>query len=183
MYVGEAHKKMEIDIDEIFKTDIEISNLLVEILRVANAGWAIIWQFHNGGMTMNGFPFLRISATHEQTRVTQEHIAHLYQSLPTSLLIDGTGNCDINKLQSETLCVGAANNSAIKGIMTAHGMSAVHLCALRNSKGSLVGFLSVCYVDKENLTPEDCSILEDYAERAQILLDIMDRVTSLTERM
>jgi hypothetical protein len=181
MYVGAANKP-EVDIDRIFATDIEISNLLVEILRKTGAGWALVWQFHNGGTNLNGMPFLRLSATHEQAKVICENIAHLYQNIPTSLLIDGSGACDINKMRSQTLCMDGTNNSAIRGIMTAHKMSLVHLCSLKDSHGSLVGYLTVCYMDKDSITNEDCSMLEEFAERAQILLDISVRISAVKKR-
>jgi len=154
----------------------EISELLVSILRETNSDWALIWQLHNGGTNLNGFPFLKLSATHEQTRIHFEHIAQLYQNLPTSLFIDGTKECNISKISSETVCVNDNSIAAVKGIMSAHGMKSMHICSLRSAKGLLVGFLTVSFSDQESISEDVCDILDEYAERAQILLEFQTRL-------
>lgn len=177
-FLGQRDSK--ISVDEIFKADLEINNLLLNVLREAKADRALVWQFHNGGMSLNGIPFLRISATHEQA-TRSAGIAQLYQNLPTSLFTGGA-DCDLGVTKMRTICVAETQNAAFKGMMLAHKIADVCIVALRDSKGTLVGFLTVVYSTEQDFEQERLNTIEKLAERAQILLDIQWRVNQSAER-
>src|SRR5574340_656515 len=81
-------KPPDVKVEKLFKTDQEVNQVLAEIITKTGAGWATVWQFHNGSMTMIGVPFLKVSATHTQASRGNRPHAEQFQGLSTSLLGD-----------------------------------------------------------------------------------------------
>ncbi len=171
----DPHKSME----EIIDIDVDLNALLIEARHDLDAGFATIWQFHNGATSMSGIPFLKISATHQQVRSGYAAWARVYQNLPVSLFIACKSFSTMIKEKGPIVVHkdSPAGDEIITGMLDAHGLSTMYLCSIRDSSGRLVALLSFSYVRKQEMTPAQACIMVDYTTRISVLLEIQSRVT------
>lgn len=166
-------KKPQLNVEELFKTDQEVSKILVEIVNKLDVGWATVWQFHNGSMTLIGVPFLKVSATHSEVKKGYQQHATLFQGMSTSLL------GDLSILLSENIVrLGqtSANYPAIAASMKSLGVRSMYAKPLFNACNTLIGALTVSFKEDVVLGDADIDQLESYAARVVILLDRISKI-------
>lgn len=154
-------------------TDASIIQVLSEAFFKYSTDWALIWQFHNSVFSLSGFPFLKISATHEFTR--RASIASMYQNLPLSLFPDSSALLLRNKIFS--IGDDTPDFISIKSAMIAVGQKETWFCPITDENGVPEGVLTLGYVECKTIeAPEE---LREYAARVAILIrDLTKKVQS-----
>lgn len=159
-----------IKVENLFRTDQEINQVLAEIVNKMHVGWATVWQFHNGSITMMGIPFLRVSATHSQTMRGYARHAELFQGMSTSLL------GDLSPLLTELIVrvtPESPSHAAIGSSMKAMGIRTMYGVPLFNACNVLIGVLTISFREDIIISEDDEHLLYDYKARIVILLDRM----------
>jgi hypothetical protein len=167
-------KDREEPVQTLLRADLEVTALLQEALVALSAHWATIWQFHNGTVSLAGVPFLKLSATHEVTDSKHGAVAYLFQNLSTSLFSDNT-----MRMYRENVVVMDADdvgvNSAIRNAMKTYNFGRSYMAGINDSRGRLVGAITISYDDHRELTEEQYKQIQTYSERAALLLEISAR--------
>lgn len=160
----------------VLNIDMEMNELLLEALHQCGADYCTVWQLHNGGMSVGGLFFLRISATHQQVKRGNVGWAHYYQGIPTSLFIAQKSMSALIS-QNETSFVdrdAPDGAETLVGIMLAHGLDLMVLSPIRDSDARLTGLFGLSYRKPNKLLRED--LLPEYASRACVLLELQARL-------
>lgn len=167
------------NIEEIMDIDVDLNALLIDARHELDAGYATIWQFHNGATSLSGIPFLRISATHQQVRAGYSSWARLYQNIPVSLFIACKSFSAIMKDRSCAVVHKdqPAGDEPIIGILEAHDLNTMTLCPVRDSTGRLVALLTFAYQRQHEMSSGQLCVVLDYVSRISVLLEVQSRVT------
>lgn len=162
-------KNLAVKVERLFKTDLEVNKVLTEVINKLNAGWATVWQFHNGSITMMGVPFLKVSATHTEVARGCSRHAELFQGMSTSLLGDLSPLLvkETIRLMSDATTPYAAITTSMKAM----GIKTLYAKPLFSVAGDLVGALTVSFREDIVLREEQLICLEECKEKVVILLD------------
>src|SRR4030042_2561562 len=164
----------KLNVEELFRTDSEVSKVLAEIVNKLDVGWATIWQFHNGATTMIGIPFLKVSATHSEVKRGYVRHAAQFQGLSTSLL------GDLSAMLTEPFIRLSAQDTtaygAIASSMKTSGIRSLYIKPLFSARNDLIGALSLSFKEDIVLGDTDLDEIRDYCARIVILLDRMSKI-------
>lgn len=166
-------KKPHLNVEELFRTDQEVSKILLEIVNKLDVGWATVWQFHNGSVTLIGVPFLKVSATHSEIKKGYQPHASLFQGMSTSLL------GDLSILLTENIIrLGQTSDAypAIAASMKSFGVRSIYAKPLFNACNTLIGVLTVSFKEDIVLGDADIDQLDAYCSRIVILLDRISKI-------
>ena len=158
--------------DKLFNVNKSIDSILQDLLLETNASRACLVQYHNGGIGMSKQAFLKMSITNEKTQLGVKPIMSECKDQFRSVLgyfvndINATGHCcifDIDEIKS--VDIGTYE------LMLARGIEAKCGFGIHNTKGMLIGYISVEFEDKSLAEKEVVrnSFKEHYREIERLL--------------
>lgn len=152
----------------VTKVDTKISEVMHEVLNEFDCQWVTLWQYHNGEYSLSGFPFLKISVTHQKFVTGKKGWADGYQRLPTSLIFSpALFDHTVRKLTVENAgSFGYANLAQTQGIKTAYAVP------IYNTADLHVAILTISFDHEVELDDKWTHCLERHAVRIGTLLEI-----------
>ena len=133
----------------------EIDKTLQQILIFTNADRVDLVQYHNGGKGVNKQSFLKMSMTNEQVKVGVKPFMSEFKDQFRSVIayiirtLNETGYCYINDAEEmKTVDAGTYEFLLNRGIESKYCM------AIRSNDGTVIGFVCVEYIEKENARPD-----------------------------
>ena len=133
----------------------EIDKTLQQILIFTNADRVDLVQYHNGGKGVNRQSFLKMSMTNEQVKVGVKPFMSEFKDQFRSVIayiirtLNETGYCYINDVEEmKTVDAGTYEFLLNRGIESKYCM------AIRSNDGTVIGFVCVEYIEKENARPD-----------------------------
>ena len=133
----------------------EIDKTLQQILIFTNADRVDLVQYHNGGKGVNRQSFLKMSMTNEQVKVGVKPFMSEFKDQFRSVIayiirtLNETGYCYINDAEEmKTVDAGTYEFLLNRGIESKYCM------AIRSNDGTVIGFVCIEYIEKENARPD-----------------------------
>ena len=133
----------------------EIDKTLQQILIFTNADRVDLVQYHNGGKGVNRQSFLKMSMTNEQVKVGVKPFMSEFKDQFRSVIayiirtLNETGYCYINDAEEmKTVDAGTYEFLLNRGIESKYCM------AIRSNDRTVIGFVCVEYIEKENARPD-----------------------------
>lgn len=133
----------------------EIDKTLQQILIFTNADRVDLVQYHNGGKGVNRQSFLKMSMTNEQVKVGVKPFMSEFKDQFRSVIayiirtLNETGYCYINDAEEmKTVDAGTYEFLLNRGVESKYCM------AIRSNDGTVIGFVCVEYIEKENARPD-----------------------------
>lgn len=130
----------------------EINNNLQQILLNTSASRASLVQYHNGGRGVNKQSFLKMSMTNEQVQLGVKPLITDFKDQFRNLLayfvqqLEETGVCYIEDRDTlKHVDISTYEFLKDRGIQAKFGI------ALKDESGMVIGFLSVEYINKQNV--------------------------------
>jgi hypothetical protein len=151
---------------EIEKT---IVSVLAQIADEFGAQWSVLWQFHNGAVSVAKVPFVFMSVTHEYSAAGMLPRGPMYKGIPISVFASAVaaivekGHLVVTLKSPFQAIVSSYKRDGVKsGVFT----------RIRSSKGALMGVLSISYSKNRRYpTEKEIADLQVYAARLASLLE------------
>ena len=148
------------DLKEKRPMTIEKNNLIQQLLYKAMFEFwgdrAYIFEYHNGGHSISGIDFLKVSNTFEVCNTTIQHQQILLQNLPVWVF----AFWNMNVLNKKTICRDVDDVSKedlwAYQVLKQNGVQSVSIVWLYDAKGLPIGFLGIDYITgkKKKMTNE-----------------------------
>lgn len=133
----------------------QINSCLKRTQQKTNASRVSLVRFHNGGRDMNGLSFLKMSMTNECPGSGFASIMPDFQNLFRSFFsywcesLIKDGKCYIDDIE---LLKG--KDTTMYEYFLSRNVQAIYGIAIKNSDGSIIGFISIEFVDKSRVDME-----------------------------
>ena len=133
----------------------EIDKTLQQILIFTNADRVDLVQYHNGGKGVNRQSFLKMSMTNEQVKIGVKPFMSEFKDQFRSVIayiirtLNETGYCYISDAE-EMKTVDAGTYEFLLN----RGIEAKYCMAIHSNDGTVIGFVCVEYIEKENARPD-----------------------------
>lgn len=168
-------QKIENQGGEVSQLDdmITVENCVVELLAQAahlfGAQWVILWQLHNGTVSVDNIPFIRMSITHEFADVGFAPRLPNYQNIPISVFVK-----ELTTLRKEEVLFVSTKSDEYPAVANSYirdGLSNGAFVSVNNARGNLIGVLSVGWNKQgETFSESQIASLKTFSSRASILL-------------
>ena len=140
-----------------------IGALLDSLLHDLNADRAYIMQYHNGGCSISGIPFVRMSCNHERVQVGVEPQIASTQRWPVASLT--SINCAVAEKRKMHVPdieeVNQAGDASTYMTLKTRGVRSMYATALLNEKLIPIGFVGIEYLrDQRTLGADDLKCFE-----------------------
>ena len=169
-YNSEAKKMIEStdSVSDIIELEKDLTIILGQIANTIKCQWAVIWQFHNGSVSLGKIPFIKMSVTNEYNVAEVNSRGQLYQDLPISLFTDALDV--INDKGVLKVNVTGTKYSTITSAYKSDGISCGYFTRLTNAKGKFIGVLSVSFLKDIDLSNDKIIALTGFASRISMCL-------------
>lgn len=133
----------------------QINSCLKRTQEKTNASRVVLVRFHNGGRDMNGLSFLKMSMTNECPGPGFAGISPDFQNLFRSFFsywcecLIAEGKCYINDIE-----MLKDKDTTMYEYCLSRNIQAVYGIAIKNSNGSIIGYIAIEFVDKSRVDME-----------------------------
>jgi len=157
------------NLGEIINIESAITEILAQTAHSLGAQWVELWQLHNGTVSIDNIPFIRMSVTHEFSSTGFDPRLPNYQNIPISVFAKELNDLRRNgtlRISSTDEAYPAVANSYIRDRVS----NGAFVC-VGNARGNLIGVLSVGWHEPHDLSAEALTIeMKGYSARISILL-------------
>ena len=154
----------------------QVMDLLRAIISEFECSRAYVYTYHNGGHSINGLEFAKVSCTHEAVSLGTKPQQRYLQNLPVTMIcafnrsvLDGTG------IKCEDVSCFKDTYPSTYETLSAQGVRSVYCVGLYTASGTPVGFIGLDYCgDKFKMPSEQFDELESLSARIATMLCIAD---------
>jgi hypothetical protein len=157
------------EIRKLLTSEVEINALLSELLINFNCVRTGIWQFHNGVRSLGGIPFLKVSLTHERTKI--ESIIGLYQNIPVSLISKLTEHL----LDEEFIRIDFDSDDyeGITKEMRNSNTKTNHFFPVKDHNDHLIGIIFLAHKEEVEMTQDQIIKIKNFSQKIATILEKM----------
>lgn len=135
--------------------EVQINACLKRTQQKTNSSRVSLVRFHNGGRDMNGLSFLKMSMTNECPGPGFASIMPDFQNLFRSFFsywcecLINTGKCYIDNIE-----ILKEKDTTMYEYFLSRNVQAIYGIAIKNNDGSIIGFISIEFIDKSKVDME-----------------------------
>lgn len=164
-------KKSVIENKNNLNTNKDIQKELIELRLETGADRVMVYQFHNGDYYIDNSSILKMSVTFEHTNTNIVSIMNDLQGM----LVSKYPNFLVDLLDKSYLEIKDVNEDydryEIAKELTYRQVESFYAIKLINASGKFIGFITLCYLDKNNTKDFIETEFINYARRVTFLLD------------
>jgi hypothetical protein len=156
-------------LDEVISVENCITEVLAQTAHLFDAQWVTLWQLHNGTVSVDNIPFIRMSVTHEFVATGFEPRLPNYQNIPISVFAK-----ELIALRRDKVLFVAYDSPEYPAVANSYvrdGLNHGAFVCINNSRGNLIGVMSIGWHDASDvLTASQVVEFQAFSVRASILL-------------
>ena len=160
----------------------DINKILAQIGQELKCQWAVLWQFHNGTMSLGGVPFIKMSVTHEFVAVDYAPRADIYQGMPISVFIDAV--IDVQEKGFLKVDLQDKKYQSVVNSYKRDGVGCGYIVSVEDTNSQMLGLLSMTWKMEamNDLSEAHITSIKGYSARLSMLLRQLSSLFKVPQR-